>query len=171
MSIRDEVLAYLGLGGNLGDPVSAMAASLRMIDADADTRVAAVSSVYRTPPWGKLDQPDFLNCAAAVATRRDPRALLDLCLQTERALKRVRAERWGPRTVDLDVLVYGDRAVHEPGLAIPHPRMAERAFVMVPLAEIAPDLVVDGKAASLRAASMDTSGITRLDLPAGWWRG
>lgn len=170
MSSPDERLAYLGLGGNLGDPVGAMAAALRMIDADAGTRVDAVSSVYRTPPWGKLDQPDFLNCAAAVLTHRSPRELLDLCLETERRLKRVRAERWGPRTVDLDVLTYGDAAIHEPGLAVPHPRMAERAFVMVPLAEIAPALDVGGQAASRRVAAMDTSGIMRLDLPSDWWR-
>lgn len=170
MSSRDEVVACLGLGGNLGDPVHAMAAALRLVNGDADTRVTAVSAVYRTPPWGKTDQPDFLNCAAMVATRRSPRELLDLCLETERSLKRVRSERWGPRTVDLDVLVYGDAAIDEPGLAIPHPRMAERAFVMVPLAEIAPDLSIGGVPAGKRAASMDTSGIVRQDLPEAWWK-
>ena len=84
---------YLSLGGNLGDPAASMAASLRILDADADTRVAAVSSLYRTPPWGKLDQPDFLNAAAELSTRLSPRALLDLCLDAERKLKRVREER------------------------------------------------------------------------------
>src|SRR5690606_17789943 len=144
--------------------------ALRMIDADGETSVVAVSSLYRTPPWGKIDQPDFLNCAAEIATTRDPRGLLELCLTTEQALKRVRMERWGPRIVDLDVLVYGDAVVAEPGLAIPHPRMWERAFVLVPLAEIAPDLAVAGETVADRLATLDTGGITQLDTPAGWWR-
>jgi 2-amino-4-hydroxy-6-hydroxymethyldihydropteridine diphosphokinase len=168
---RAEVRAFLGLGGNLGDPVQAMGAALRLVDADKDTRVVSVSSVYRTPPWGKTDQPDFLNCAAEIATGRDPRSLLELCLATEQALKRVRRERWGPRTVDLDVLVYGEAAIAEPGLAIPHPRMMERAFVMVPLAEIAPDLVLSGDSVAAHAAKLDRAGIVRLDLPRDWWLG
>ncbi len=148
-----------------------MSASLMAIDADPRTRVAKVSSVYRTPPWGKTDQPDFLNCAAEVETGRTARELLELCLATEQALKRVRKERWGPRIVDLDVLVYGDDAIAEPGLVIPHPRMLGRAFVMVPLAEIAPDLVLSGETASARAAALDSAGIVPQELPADWWRG
>ena len=109
--------------------------------------MVSVSSLYRTPPWGKTDQPDFLNAAAEVLTGHSPRELLDLCLEAERRLKRVRQERWGPRLIDIDILVFGDRAVHEGGLEIPHPRMLERAFVLVPLAEIAPDLVALGQAA------------------------
>lgn len=171
MSGPPEVRAFLGLGGNLGEPVKAMAAALRAIDADRESRVVAVSSVYRTPPWGKTDQPDFLNCAAEIATRLAPRALLDLCLATEQGLQRIRGERWGPRTVDLDVLVYGETAVAEPGLAIPHPRMLERAFVMVPLAEIAPDLVLKEKTITDHAAVLDRTGIARLDLGPDWWRG
>jgi 2-amino-4-hydroxy-6-hydroxymethyldihydropteridine diphosphokinase len=164
------VRAFLGLGGNLGDPVKSMGAALRVIGDDPETGIVAVSSVYRTPPWGKTDQPDFLNCAAEVSTGRGPRELLDLCLAAEQSLKRVRQERWGPRIVDLDVLVYGDVAVHEPGLAIPHPRMLERAFVMVPLAEIAPDLVLSAKTAAEWAQDLDRSGIAKLDLPTDWWR-
>lgn len=171
MSGRTDVRAFLGLGGNLGDPITSMGAALRAIDDDPETRIVAVSSVYRTPPWGKTDQPDFLNCAAEVATQRSPRDLLDLCLAAEQSLKRVRLERWGPRIVDLDVLVYGDVAVHEPGLAIPHPRMLERAFVMVPLAEIAPGLELSGKTVAEWAESLDRSGITKLETLAGWWRG
>jgi 2-amino-4-hydroxy-6-hydroxymethyldihydropteridine diphosphokinase len=170
LSGQPEVRAFLGLGGNLGEPVKAMGAALRAIDADAASRVAAVSSVYRTPPWGKTDQPDFLNCAAEIVTRRTPRGLLELCLATEQGLKRVRGERWGPRTVDLDVLVYGEVAIAEPGLAIPHPRMLERAFVMVPLAEIAPDLELGGSTAAACAATLDRSGIFRLELGRDWWR-
>jgi 2-amino-4-hydroxy-6-hydroxymethyldihydropteridine diphosphokinase len=160
---------YLSLGGNLGDPAKSMGAALRMLDADAHTRITGVSSLYRTPPWGKLDQPDFLNAAAAISTGLAPRALLDLCLDAERKLKRVREERWGPRLIDIDILVFGDRVIHETGLEVPHPRMLERAFVLAPLAEIAPDLVVGGRSITDRLVSVDTSGIERLSSGRDWW--
>ena len=117
-----------------------MAAALRMLDADSHANVIAVSSLYRTPPWGKTDQPDFINAAAEIRTSLEPRALLALCLDAEHELKRVRQERWGPRIVDIDILAFGDRMIREAGLEIPHPRIPERAFVLVPLAEIAPEL-------------------------------
>jgi 2-amino-4-hydroxy-6-hydroxymethyldihydropteridine diphosphokinase len=163
--------AYLSLGGNLGDPAKSMAAALRLLDADENTRVVAVSSLYRTPPWGKLDQPDFLNAAAEVSTGLAPRALLDLCLDAERRLKRVREERWGPRLIDIDILVFGDRIIHETGLEVPHPRMLERAFVLAPLAEIAPGLAVEGKTVSERLAAVDASGIEQLPSGREWWLG
>jgi 2-amino-4-hydroxy-6-hydroxymethyldihydropteridine diphosphokinase len=166
---RREV-AYLSLGGNLGDPAAAMAAALAMLDADSSVEVRAVSSLYRTPPWGKTDQPDFLNAAAAIATSHPPRALLELCLGVERRLKRVRAERWGPRAIDIDILTYGDRAVDDEGLRIPHARMLDRAFVLAPLAEIAPALMLDGKTAAQRLAAIDTGGIVRLTGGDGWRR-
>jgi 2-amino-4-hydroxy-6-hydroxymethyldihydropteridine diphosphokinase len=161
---------YLSLGGNLGDPAASMGAALRMLDADAATEVVAVSSLYRTPPWGKTDQPDFLNAAARLSTGRDPRGLLDLCLEAERRLKRVRAERWGPRLIDIDILMFGDREIHESGLEIPHPRMAERAFVLAPLAEIAPGLTVKGAPAADRLAALDAAGIERLPSGRDWWQ-
>ncbi|CAN7534747.1 2-amino-4-hydroxy-6-hydroxymethyldihydropteridine diphosphokinase [Mesorhizobium sp.] len=160
---------YLSLGGNLGDPAKSMGAALRMLDADADTRVTGVSSLYRTPPWGKLDQPDFLNAAAEISTGLAPRALLDLCLDAERKLKRVREERWGPRLIDIDILVFGDRVIHETGLEVPHPRMLERAFVLAPLAEIAPGLIVDGRSITDRLVAVDSSGIERLSSGREWW--
>lgn len=160
---------YLSLGGNLGDPAKSMGAALRMLDGDADTRVTGVSSLYRTPPWGKLDQPDFLNAAAEISTGLVPRALLDLCLDAERRLKRVREERWGPRLIDIDILVFGDRVIHETGLEVPHPRMLERAFVLAPLAEIAPGLVVGGRSVADRLVAVDTSGIERLPSGRDWW--
>ncbi|MER9434128.1 2-amino-4-hydroxy-6-hydroxymethyldihydropteridine diphosphokinase [Mesorhizobium sp. M0618] len=160
---------YLSLGGNLGDPAKSMGAALRILDADADTRVTGVSSLYRTPPWGKLDQPDFLNAAAEISTVLAPRALLDLCLDAERKLKRVREERWGPRLIDIDILVFGDRVIHETGLEVPHPRMLERAFVLAPLAEIAPGLVVSGRSITDRLVAVDTSGIERLSSGRDWW--
>jgi 2-amino-4-hydroxy-6-hydroxymethyldihydropteridine diphosphokinase len=161
---------YLSLGGNLGDPAAAMGAALRMLDADPEVEVLAVSSLYRTPPWGRVDQPDFLNVAAAVSTRLAPRALLDLCLEAERRLKRVRLERWGPRLIDIDILMFGDLVLDEPGLEIPHPRMLERAFVLAPLAEIAPSLVLAGKGVMDRLADLDATGIERLPSGRDWWR-
>jgi 2-amino-4-hydroxy-6-hydroxymethyldihydropteridine diphosphokinase len=162
--------AYLGLGGNLGDPAKSMGAALRMLDADPLSRVVAVSSLYRTPPWGKTDQPDFLNATAEVLTSHSPRELLDRCLEAEQRLKRVRQERWGPRLIDIDILIFGDETVHEDGLEIPHPRMLERAFVLAPLAEIAPDFMVEGQTLSDHLAMLDTTGITRLPSRRDWWK-
>ncbi len=165
------VTACLGLGGNLGDPQAAMARLLQALDAHEACVVTAVSGLFRTPPWGVTDQPDFLNCGAAVSTTLSPSALLSFCLSLERDLKRVRDRRWGPRTIDADILLYGDQTVEEEGLTIPHPRMAERAFVLVPLAEIAPDAMLDGQAIAKRAEAIGKDGMTRLDVPEDWWKG
>ena len=170
LSNRRKERAYLGLGGNLGDPAKSMGEALRMLDADPLTEVVSVSSLYRTPPWGKTDQPDFLNATAEVRTGHSPRELLDLCLEAERRLKRVRQERWGPRLIDIDILVFGDEAVHEEGLDIPHPRMLERAFVLAPLAEIAPDIVAGGRRLAEHLAGLDTVGIERLPSGRDWWK-
>jgi len=162
---------YLSLGGSRIIQKKTMGAALRILDGDDATRVIVVSSLYRTPPWGKLDQPDFLNAAAAIETALSPRALLDLCLDVERRLKRVREERWGPRLIDIDILVFGDRVIHETGLEVPHPRMLERAFVLAPLAEIAPGLSVSGRSVSERLKAVDISGIERLPSGQEWWFG
>lgn len=166
-----EEVAYLGLGGNIGDPRTAMAKALRAIDADRMTDIAKVSSLYSTPPWGKLDQPPFLNAVVEVQTQRSPKALLDLCLDTEIQLKRVRGERFGPRLIDIDVLLYGTRSVKEIGLEIPHPRMFLRAFVLVPLAEIAPDLTIRNVKVASHLTGLDTSGIEKLTEDGSWWKG
>lgn len=170
MSGRNRERVFLSLGGNIGDPAQAMGAALRMLDADPATEVLAVSPLYRTPPWGKLDQPDFLNAAAELSTGLAPRALLELCLEAERRLKRVRGERWGPRLVDIDILVFGERTIREAGLDIPHPRMLERGFVLVPLADIAPDFTIAGRRLDAYAASADAAGIVRIEGAADWWR-
>ena len=112
-----SVTAFLGLGGNVGDPVASMAEALRRIDRHPDCAVKAASRLYRTPPWGKTDQDWFFNAAAAIETTLSPHALLDLCLEIERAMKRIRMERWGPRTLDMDILAYGDLAIHDDGRA------------------------------------------------------
>lgn len=146
--------AALGLGGNLGDPVAAFAVALKRLEAEPAIRLKALSSVWRTAPWGKLDQPEFRNLAVLIETGLAPEALLALCLAIERESGRERRERWGPRTLDIDILTYGGQAIDRPGLQVPHPRIAERAFVLAPLAEIAPELVIGGQSvASLRAAS------------------
>jgi 2-amino-4-hydroxy-6-hydroxymethyldihydropteridine diphosphokinase len=165
-----EELAYLCLGGNLGNPRETMATALRRIDADRLTKVVGVSALFRTPPWGLLEQPPFLNAVAAVSTRRSPRALLDLCLDTELLLKRVRGERFGPRIIDIDVLLYGDRSVKEVGLEIPHPRMVVRAFVLVPLADLAPDLSIRNVRIASYLTGLDSTGIEKISEDGSWWK-
>ena len=171
MSGRNEVRAFLGLGGNLGDPLAAMAAALRLIDADGSTRVVTVSSVYRTPPWGAVAQPDFLNCVAELRTTLYPRALLELCLGAERELKRVRTIPGGPRVIDVDVLCHGATTLCEDGLELPHPRMLQRAFVLIPLREIAPDLTLDGFGVEHYLDRVDAGGISVVETGDDWWRG
>lgn len=148
-----------------------MAGVLQALDARRDTCVTTVSGLYRTPPWGVTDQPDFLNCCAAISTTLEPRALLETCLSLERDWRRERKLRWGPRTIDIDILAHDGPPVDEPGLVIPHPRAAERAFVVVPLAELAPDLPLGGKTVSALAAQADRQGMERLARPADWWHG
>ena len=135
------VRAYIGLGSNLGDREATLRRALDLLGDE----VVAVSSFRETEPVGYLDQPRFLNAAAALDTELAPRALLDRLLEVERELGRTReGPRFGPRTIDLDLLLYGDRTIDEPGLTVPHPRLAERLFVLEPLAELDPDLDVPG---------------------------
>ena len=159
MSTRAFEKVFIGLGGNLGDPLETMQKALQLIDADRQCRVEQVSSFWRTPPWGKLDQPDFINACAAVSTRMEPQDFLALCLGTEQTLKRVRQERWGPRTLDIDILLFGSRVIEEAGLKVPHPRICERAFVLAPLAEIAGSIVLDGMTISARAQKIGKEGM------------
>jgi 2-amino-4-hydroxy-6-hydroxymethyldihydropteridine diphosphokinase len=137
--------AYVGLGANLGSRCETLEQAVRLLgDADA-VEVAAVSSFRETEPVGVVDQPPFLNAAVALDTELAPRGLLDLLLEIERSLGRVRdGTRWGPRTIDLDLLVYGDAVVDEPGLRVPHPRLHARRFALEPLSELDPCLVVPG---------------------------
>lgn len=145
---RAPVLAYVGLGGNLGTAEDTLRAAIDALGALPSTRLLRASRLYRTPAWGREDQPDFVNAAVAVETTLAPRALLDALLGIERAHGRERSAgdaRWGPRTLDLDLLLYGDDEIDEPGLRIPHPHLHERAFVLVPLCEIAPDAMIPGQ--------------------------
>jgi 2-amino-4-hydroxy-6-hydroxymethyldihydropteridine diphosphokinase len=142
---------YIGLGSNLGDREQTIRKALELLESDPEMDVVAVSSLRETDPVGFTDQPKFLNGAAALRTELSPRALLERLLQIERELGRERSgPRYGPRTIDLDLLLYGSEEVDEPGLEIPHPRLAEREFVLEPLAELDSDLEVPGRG-SVRA--------------------
>ncbi|MBV1705449.1 MAG: 2-amino-4-hydroxy-6-hydroxymethyldihydropteridine diphosphokinase, partial [Hyphomicrobiales bacterium] len=120
------------------------------------------SSLHRTAPWGPVAQPDFLNACAIVETALAPRDLLALCKAAERAAGRLVRERWGPRELDVDILDLEGVALDEPGLTLPHPRLFERAFVLVPLAEIAPGLMIAGRRVADAAAAIDCAGVTRI---------
>lgn len=160
---RSPVTAFIGLGSNLDDPPARIRRALQALAALPGTRLVRRSSLYRNPPSGYLDQPDFVNAVARIETSLEPRELLDELLAIERVHGRVRDLPNGPRTLDLDILLYGERTLREPGLTIPHPRMLGRAFVLMPLAEIAPDVVVpgSGRVADL-VRNVDTSGMIKL---------
>ncbi len=156
--------ALLALGGNVGDSRAILDRAVAMLCDGKDVTLAARSSDYRTPAWGVKDQPPFINLCIEVATALPPRALLDRAQNVERALGRDRAHerRWGPRTADIDLIAYDDLTLAEPGLTLPHPLLFERAFVLVPLAEIAPDRMIAGRRVKEAAASIDAGGIERL---------
>lgn len=151
--------AFLALGSNLGDREATLRRAVAVLD-----DVVAVSPVYETAPVGGPDgQGAYLNAVVELATRCSPRQLLERCRQVEAAAGRVRLERWGPRTLDVDVLLVGDQTVADADLVVPHPRMWERRFVLAPLADLAPDLVPD----ELLAAATGTVTMTAIDLSTG----
>ena len=137
--------AYVGLGSNLGDRARTIRVALERLGEVEGVEVLAVSTLRETQPVGKLDQPRFVNGVAKLETTLAPRELLDALLDVERRLGRVRDERWGPRTIDLDRLLYDDAVLDEPGLRVPHPRLHERHFALEPLAELAPTALVPGR--------------------------
>ncbi len=137
--------AYIGLGSNLGDKKANIKKALELLEECPGVRVKRVASLYRTAPVGFTKQDWFLNTVAEVDTMLEPHELLALLLETEERLGRVRTVRWGPRTVDLDLLIFAEEEIESPDLIVPHPRMGGRAFVMVPLAELVPELKIPGK--------------------------
>jgi 2-amino-4-hydroxy-6-hydroxymethyldihydropteridine diphosphokinase len=140
MSEAQPVLAYVGLGSNLQQPRLQVSEALAELALLPETHLTARSSLYRTQPLGPAGQPDYINAVAAITTGLSAQTLLEALQALENRHGRVRTDvRWGPRTLDLDLLLYGDAVIDTPGLQVPHPRMAERAFMLVPLAEIAPD--------------------------------
>jgi len=147
--------AYVGLGSNLGDSRQLVLDAMDALENLPGARPVGRSRLYRTPPWGLLEQPPFINAAMAVETPMAPLELLDAMLAIERAAGRIRdGERWGPRTLDLDLLHVEGFVLHDPRLTLPHPRIAERAFVLLPLNELAPDLELadQGRIAEMLAA-------------------
>lgn len=161
--LAGPVTAYVALGSNLGDRRAHLEAAFAALDSLPGTRLLARSSLFETPPLGPAGQQDYLNAAAALSTLLAPEALLDALLDVEIARGRVRRERWGPRTLDLDLLLHGETSLATPRLTLPHPAMLGRAFVLAPLAEIAPELPVSGRSIAQHLALLDQSGIRRLD--------
>lgn len=155
--------AYVGLGSNLGNRAAFLRGALAALDAEPGVRLMGVSPIYETDPVGVTDQPPFLNQVAELETVLTPDALLTRLLAIERAFGRERRVRWGPRTLDLDLLLYGDARIATERLCVPHPRMTERAFVLVPLADMAPDLVIPGTGRCVRdwVRLVGTKGVRR----------
>lgn len=157
-----RTVALVGLGANLGDAVATLRHAFQHLDAIPHTRLLRTSRLYRTPAWGRTDQPDFVNAVAMLETTLSAREMLDAMLDIEHAAGRDRSEddRWGPRTLDLDLLLFGDEIVDEPGLRVPHPHLHERGFVLVPLVELAPDAMIPGIGSARAAlAAVDTTQI------------
>jgi 2-amino-4-hydroxy-6-hydroxymethyldihydropteridine diphosphokinase len=159
--------ALLALGGNLGDVRATLARAIAMLCERSDIRLLARSSDYLTPPWGVEDQPPFVNLCVAVDTTLTPQTLLARAQAVERAFGRDRAheQRWGPRTLDIDILAYDDLVLNEPDLTLPHPRLNERAFVLLPLAEIARARIIAGVRVDDALARLDITGIKKLPPP------
>lgn len=160
--------ACIALGANIGEPLRQIEAGFQALAALPGTRLKARSSLYRSAPVGYADQPDFINAVALIDTTLEPHALLEALLSIERVNGRVREFPNAPRTLDLDIVLYGDVVIHDPGLTIPHARMLERAFVMLPLAEVAPEMQVPGQGrVSELAARVDAGSIAQLQrMPA-----
>jgi 2-amino-4-hydroxy-6-hydroxymethyldihydropteridine diphosphokinase len=158
------VTACIALGSNLEDPREQVRRGFEALATLPQSRLLARSRLYRTSPWGITEQPDFINAAARLETSLTPRALLDALRTIESRAGRVRGVRNGPRVLDLDLLLYGDRIVDEPGLVVPHPRLHERAFVLLPLADVAPELDVPGHGRVRDLlARVDASGCMAID--------
>ncbi len=156
--------ALIALGGNVGDVRSTFDRAVTLLCDGTAVQLTARSSDYRTPPWGVTDQPPFVNAVIAVSTLLTPHGLLERAIEVERGLgrDRNRERRWGPRTIDIDLLAYDDVVLQDPDLTLPHPRLFERAFVLVPLAEIVPDRMIDGIRVRDALAKAETRGIERL---------
>jgi len=153
------VTATLGLGSNIGDKSANIDQAIEMIGAEDDISVVAISRKYRSPPWGDLDQDWFVNACIGIDTKLSPRELLARCQRIESELGRVRLRKWGPRIIDVDILTYGERTIREPDLIVPHPLIAERPFVLIPLADIAPELIINGRPITALINDLRDSGV------------
>ncbi len=144
ISLQGPGLAYVGLGSNLDDPIAQINHAFELLDKIEDTRLIARSSLFRSAPFGSIAQPDFINAVACLESGLEPKALLNELHGIERSSGRKRGIRWGPRTLDLDLLVFEDQEIDQPGITLPHPGIGERNFVLLPLMEIAAELVIPG---------------------------
>lgn len=152
----------IALGSNLGDKAGNIDKAIELLAERGDIHLVARSRNFATEPWGKLDQDWFVNACIGVATKLKPRELLVRCKDIERRMGRVVTEKWGPRVIDLDLLVYRDAVMNGPDLVLPHPHMGDRAFVLAPLMDIAPDLVVRGKSVRELFGAMGQAGVRPL---------
>jgi 2-amino-4-hydroxy-6-hydroxymethyldihydropteridine diphosphokinase len=153
----------IALGSNLGDKSANIDTAIRLLIEPGDVRLVRRSRNFATDPWGKIDQDRFVNACIGVATGVEPRELLARCPEIERRMGRVPTEKWGPRVIDLDLLVYGDTAISEPDFVLPHPHIGARAFVLAPLMDIAPDLRIGGRPVRELYAAIDLGGVQPLD--------
>lgn len=155
--------AFVGLGSNLDDPISQIKRALEAVKKLPNTQFMAASSLYRTPPWGKIDQPDFINAIVKIKTKLTAHQLITELLGIEKNHHRIRNRQWEPRTLDCDLILYGDHIINDPALTVPHPRMQKRGFVLLPLAEIAFDLQLpNGECLAELLADCDCVGIEKL---------
>jgi 2-amino-4-hydroxy-6-hydroxymethyldihydropteridine diphosphokinase len=156
--------AFIAFGGNVGDVRHTFNEAIAMLCDGQHVNLVARSSDYRTPPWGRTDQPDFINAVIAVRTTLSPQELLGRAQEIEYRLGRARVfgDRWGPRTLDIDIIDYDGILLDDPILTLPHPRLFERAFVLVPLAEIAPDAMIGGRSLAEALKGLDPAGIEKL---------
>jgi 2-amino-4-hydroxy-6-hydroxymethyldihydropteridine diphosphokinase len=158
----DLTRALIALGSNIGDKAATIRNAIEALDRLPGTAVVAKSAIYRTPPWGITDQDWFANAVVAVDTLLSPDEVLDACLAIEAAMGRIRRERWGPRVIDLDLLSHGETIVKSERLTLPHPRIAERAFVLIPLRDVAPEFRLGGKGITAMLSALDATGIDSL---------
>jgi 2-amino-4-hydroxy-6-hydroxymethyldihydropteridine diphosphokinase len=166
LQVDKPVRAFVGVGGNVGEVEITLVEAMWALDSMPQTSIRSQSRLYRTPPWGNTEQPPFLNAVVELQTRLTARVLLDLLLEIEIRFGRDRAEgeKWGPRELDLDLLIYGEDQIDEPGMHVPHPRLHERAFVLVPLNEIAPTLEINGVGrVSDLVKAVDATGIEAVE--------
>jgi len=165
LDTREEPLvdAVVALGSNIGDKVANVERAVELLTGEGEIALTARSRIYKTPPWGNTDQDWFVNACIGVRTGLDPHALLTRCLSVEEMMGRRRAEKWGPRIIDLDVLVYGDVELADEVLTLPHPHITKRAFVLAPMADIVPDLMLEGRSVAAWLSIQDLQGIEPIE--------
>ena len=167
--MNDKHTAYIGLGGNLGDVIASFGTALSSLDNLPGTTVEAVSPVYKSAPWGIEDQPWFHNACSKLITTIEPEKLLADCLAIEKSLHRVRDIRWGPRTIDIDLLLYEGIEMATEGLTLPHPRITERQFVLQPLCDLDPSLIITGKTCKSWIIEKEWPALDTVQLSDNWW--